>query len=79
MTITNTREAEAILDSIGADIYSVTFRYSESVYCSNYCMADSEEDIRRAYSRYNDITITKANKDSARYEITKKHKPLVIA
>lgn len=80
MTVRDSKATE-ILDTLANDfnLYNVTFRYSETTFCSNIVLADSEEDIERAYSEYKDIIINHISVNSARYEIEKKHKPLAIA
>ena len=39
------------------NIYKVTFKYSDSVYCSNIARAENENDVRAHYSKYEWIDI----------------------
>lgn len=80
MTVRN-NEATMTLDLLANDfnLYSVSFRYSENVWCSNIVLADSTEQAERYYSEYKDIIVNHISKASAKYEVERKNKPLVIA
>lgn len=41
--------------------YNVSFKYSESVYCSNIAHAESVEDVERHYNRYPWVKVTEAS------------------
>lgn len=45
--------------------YKVSFKYSESVYCSNIAHAESREDVEAHYSRYEWVSVEEA----AAYEV----------
>lgn len=41
--------------------YKVTFKYSESVYCTNIAVAKNEDVIRNHYKKYEILNISKAS------------------
>lgn len=80
MTIRDSKATETLeLLANDYNLYTVSYRYSENIFCSNIVIADKEEDIERAYSEYRNLAYGHISMNSARYEIEKKHKPLVIA
>ena len=57
--------------------YTVTFQYSETIYCSNLAMADSVESVKDHYSKkYAWVAVNEANESDVR-EATLKGKPIV--
>lgn len=59
------------------DIFLVSFKYSESTYCSNIAIAESIEDVRAHYSKkYTEIFINGATLADIE-EAKKKGKPVI--
>lgn len=58
------------------NIYKVTFKHSDSVYCSNIARAENENDVRAHYSKYEWIDV-KPGTDSDLYAAERKGMPIV--
>ena len=56
--------------------FRVTFKYSDSVYCGNICIAESIEDVKRAYSKYEWSSVEEATEYDLE-EAQKKGKPII--
>lgn len=56
--------------------YNVTFKWSDSVYCSNIACAENELAIREHYKKYEILSITGANGSDIN-EAIRKGKPIV--
>lgn len=56
--------------------WNVTFKYSESTYCSNIAKADDELAVRNHYSKYEIVAITGASGSDIN-EAIRKGKPIV--
>ena len=51
--------------------YKVTFRwYDSDTFCTNICIAESEDSARAEYSKYKDVTLVKASESQV--ELAKK-------
>ncbi len=56
--------------------YLVTFQYSESTYCSNIAIAETEEAVKAHYSKYGYVNIQEATESDIQ-EAKRKNKPFI--
>ena len=56
--------------------YLVTFHYSESTYCSNIAIAETEEAVKAHYSKYDYVNIQEATESDIQ-EAKRKNKPFI--
>lgn len=60
--------------------YEITFKYSASTYCSNICKAETVEDIRRHYNKYEIISLEPINQERVEYvleDAQRRGKPVI--
>ena len=58
------------------NLYNVSFKWSDSVWCANIARAESEEDVRAHYAEYETVYITSATESDLR-DAEERHKPIV--
>ena len=63
---------------IMSEYYYVSFKYSESVFCTNLCKAQSEDDVKKHYGNYEWYTIRPA-KASEVLDAQRKGMPITVA
>lgn len=64
-------------DATMQNIYKVTFKYSESVYCSNIARAENENDVRARYSKKYEWVDIQPGTDSDLQAAERKGMPIV--
>ena len=79
MTVTGNK-AQEIFDTLATDfnIYSVSYQYSETTYCTNTVITDREANIDNHYSEYKNVRYHNISRAEAKSNL-KKGMPLVIA
>ena len=56
--------------------FSVSFKYSENVYCSNVAHAESAEDVKNHYSKYKWVSVSECGEQEVK-DARRRGKPIV--